>query len=116
MVGGARPVIAAVAGDAFGAGMSMAAACNHVFAAKNARFGATFTKIGIVPDVGLFYTLPQRIGLSRARNMMMLAEPISGEEAFRIELDYQPICSMSTDCAEGILAFREKRKAAFTGA
>jgi 2-(1,2-epoxy-1,2-dihydrophenyl)acetyl-CoA isomerase len=167
MVGGARPVIAAVEGDAFGAGMSMAAACDRVFAAKNARFGSAFTKIGIVPDVGLFYTLPRRVGLSKARDMMMLAEPVSGEEAFklgladelaepgqaltaalayaekfanmapipislikaalatgidniedamRIELDYQPICSMSADCAEGMLAFKEKRKPKFTGA
>jgi len=166
IVGGARPVIAAVEGDAFGAGLSMSAASDRVFAAKTARFGAAFAKIGIIPDVGLLYTLPRRVGMARARDMMFLAAPLSGEEAhkaglvdeltetggaldaavayanrfadippipitlmkaalvtgidniddaMRIELDMQPIAALSNDCAEGIKAFQEKRKAVFTG-
>ena len=86
MMGGGRPVIAAVEGDAFGAGVSMAAASDRVFAAKNARFGSAFSKIGIVPDVGLLYTLPQRIGIAAARDLMYMGQPISGEQAHKLGL------------------------------
>ena len=83
---GVRPVIAAVEGDAFGAGMSMASACDWVIASRTARFGSAFAKLGILPDVGLLYTLPQRVGMSRARDMMIRGIPIGGDEAARIGL------------------------------
>lgn len=83
---GARPVIAAVEGDAFGAGMSMAAASDRVFAGRTARFGTAFAKIGLMPDMGALYTLPQRVGLSKARDLMYLATPIGAEEAARLGL------------------------------
>jgi len=86
IVGGARPVIAAVEGDAFGAGLSMAAASDRVFAATNARFGAAFSKIGIFPDMGMLYTLPLRVGTANARHLMMLGAPIDGEHAHRLGL------------------------------
>jgi enoyl-CoA hydratase/carnithine racemase len=86
MVSGAKPLIAAVEGDAFGAGMSMATACDVVVVAKNARFGAAFTKVGVMPDMGLLYTLPQRVGLPKARQLMMLSEPVGGEAALEIGL------------------------------
>lgn len=79
---GPLPVIAAVEGGAFGAGMSLAAACDVVVAARGARFGASFVRIGLLPDCGLLYSLPKRIGISRARRMMSLGTPISAEEAF----------------------------------
>lgn len=83
---GARPVITAVEGDAFGAGMSMASASDKVFAGRTARFGAAFTKIGILPDMGLLYTLKTRVGLPKARELMYLSIPIGAEEAHRIGL------------------------------
>lgn len=81
-----KPIIAAVEGDAFGAGLSIAAACDLLIAARTARFGAAFTKRAILPDMGLLYTLAQRVGLSRARRLMMLSTPVLGEEAFEISL------------------------------
>jgi 2-(1,2-epoxy-1,2-dihydrophenyl)acetyl-CoA isomerase len=77
-----KPVVVAVEGDAFGAGLSMACAADIVVGARNARFGAAFSRVGLSPDLGLLYTLPQRIGLAKARRMMMLSERMTGEEAF----------------------------------
>jgi enoyl-CoA hydratase/carnithine racemase len=86
MTSGVRPVIAAVEGDAFGAGLSMASACDWVVATRTSRFGSAFARLGILPDVGLLYTLPQRVGMPKARDMMIRARPIGGEEALRIGL------------------------------
>lgn len=78
---GPKPVIAAIEGVAWGAGLSMALACDHVVAAENARFGVSFTALGIMPDMGMLYSLRQRVGLSAARNIAMLGMDCDGREA-----------------------------------
>jgi 2-(1,2-epoxy-1,2-dihydrophenyl)acetyl-CoA isomerase len=78
---GSKPVIAAVEGDAVGAGFSMACASDFVVAARNCRFGAAFARLGILPDMGMLYTLPRRVGLAKARQLMMLATMVNGVEA-----------------------------------
>lgn len=84
IVGGPRPVVVAVEGDAFGAGLSMAMAADAVVISATARFGAAFARIGILADMGLLYTLPQRVGLAKARQLMMLGDPVKAEEALAI--------------------------------
>jgi enoyl-CoA hydratase/carnithine racemase len=79
-----KPVIAAVEGDAFGAGCSIALACDLVVAAPTSRFGMSFTRIGLVPDMGMLYSLVERVGKTRARRMMMLSSVSDGAEAVRI--------------------------------
>jgi len=84
IVGGAKPIIAAVEGDAFAAGFAIALACDVVVASRHARFGSVFTKVGLLPDMGMLYTLPQRVGPVKARHLMMLGTPVDGAEAARI--------------------------------
>lgn len=79
-----KPVIAAVEGDAFGAGFAMAMAADFSIATPGTRFGAAFTKIGIYPELGMMHILPQRIGIKKARRILMLSEIIGGEEALEI--------------------------------
>jgi enoyl-CoA hydratase/carnithine racemase len=86
IVGGRIPVIAAVEGAAFGAGLSLAAACDFVVADSPSKFGAVYGKVGLMPDWGALWTLPQRVGLARARRMTMFAEVLSGEQAHAIGL------------------------------
>lgn len=86
VAGGPKPSVAAIEGVAFGAGMSLASACDHVVAGRGARFGAAFVRIGLTADCGLLSTLPQRVGITRARQIMMTGKPLSAEAAAEIGL------------------------------
>lgn len=81
-----KPVLAAVEGPAFGAGTALAAACDRVVAARNARFATTFTAVGLAGDMGCYVSLPARVGTARARQMLLMPSPISAPEAFDMGL------------------------------
>jgi len=76
-----RPVIAAVNGVAAGAGMSLALACDLVYAADDARFILAFGRIGLVPDSGLTRTLVRGLGRHRAAALIFGGEPLGAAEA-----------------------------------
>jgi 2-(1,2-epoxy-1,2-dihydrophenyl)acetyl-CoA isomerase len=81
LIGGRLPAVAAVEGNAFGAGFSVALACDFVVADSGAAFCAAFGRVGLVPDLGLMWSLPQRVGIGKAREIMMFCEPITGTVA-----------------------------------
>lgn len=82
--GGPKPVFAAVEGAAFGLGLSLALACDYVIASKDSKLCAVFNKVGLLPDMGLLYTLPQRVGVARAKQLIFSAKTLSGEEALAL--------------------------------
>lgn len=84
LVEGRLPVIAAVEGNAYGAGFSIAMACDHVIADAKTSFCAAFGRVGLMPDYGLLWTLPKRIGLAAAREMVLFCEAISGTAAHEL--------------------------------
>ncbi|MFE2996908.1 enoyl-CoA hydratase/isomerase family protein [Nocardia sp. NPDC059246] len=84
--GGPKPVIAAVEGYAFGAGTSLAIACDRVVAARDAVFSTTFTGVGLAGDMGIFASLPARVGPATARQLMLLPRRLSGMEAHELGL------------------------------
>lgn len=75
------PTIAAVNGIAAGAGASVALACDLVVASKSASFLQAFSKIGLIPDTGGTWFLPQRIGMARAMGLALLADKLPAEKA-----------------------------------
>src|SRR5574343_1125794 len=75
------PTIAAVNGIAAGAGASVALACDLVIATQSASFLQAFSKIGLVPDTGSTWFLPQRVGMARAMGLALLAEKLPAEKA-----------------------------------
>jgi 2-(1,2-epoxy-1,2-dihydrophenyl)acetyl-CoA isomerase len=81
-----KPVVAAVEGSAYGAGAALAAACDRVVAARNVRFATTFTNVGLAGDMGIFASLPARVGIARARQMLMMPTPIDASAALEIGL------------------------------
>ena len=78
-----KPVVAAVNGDAAGAGWSIALACDLIVAAASARFIMAFVHVGLVPDLGGAWQLTQLVGQHKAREWMMLGDVVSAEEAER---------------------------------
>jgi 2-(1,2-epoxy-1,2-dihydrophenyl)acetyl-CoA isomerase len=80
------PAVAAVNGVAAGFGCHLAFACDLLVASENARFIEVFARRGIVPDGGGAYILPRLIGLARAKEMVLFADPWSAADAERIGL------------------------------
>ena len=76
-----KPVVVAVDGYAYGAGLSLAAACDVVVASRGARFCSSFAGVGLTADAGLHWSLPARVGYGRARLLIMLGRPVEATEA-----------------------------------
>jgi enoyl-CoA hydratase/carnithine racemase len=82
-----RPVVAAVNGVAVGAGAVIAAACDLRVAARQARFGFVFPRVGLCgADMGAAYLLPRIVGLGHASELLFFGDLIDAEHAFRIGL------------------------------
>jgi 2-(1,2-epoxy-1,2-dihydrophenyl)acetyl-CoA isomerase len=76
-----KPIIAAVEGPAFGAGLALATACDFVIAGATASFCAAYGKIGVLADLGLFWSLPQRVSIATFREIVMFCDVISAPQA-----------------------------------
>lgn len=81
-----KPVVAAVAGPAYGAGASLALACDRVVADTTARFSTAFANVGLAGDMGIFASLPARVGVARAKQMLMFPTPLDAVDAAAIGL------------------------------
>jgi 2-(1,2-epoxy-1,2-dihydrophenyl)acetyl-CoA isomerase len=94
------PVIAAVNGVAAGAGASLAMTCDIAIAAPTASFIQAFSKIGLVPDAGGSWFLPQRLGLARAMGLALTGDKLSATQA----RDWGMIWDIADDPLEAAMA------------
>ena len=90
-----KPLIAAVDGVAFGAGLSLALCADFVLASSRATFCSAFTRLGYVPDTGAMYLLPRAIGLARAKELVFTARVVGADEAKTLGLVHT-VCEPDT--------------------
>lgn len=86
-----KPVIAAVDGAAFGAGLSLALAADFVIATRRAKFCAVFGRLGLVPDLGAMQLLPRIVGQQRAKELVFTARTMAAAEALQLGLVYEVV-------------------------
>lgn len=78
--------IAAVNGACAGAGLSVAAACDIRFASERSVFRSAFVDAGLSGDFGGTWSLVRLLGEARAKELYLLNDKVSPQEAQRIGL------------------------------
>jgi 2-(1,2-epoxy-1,2-dihydrophenyl)acetyl-CoA isomerase len=81
-----QPAIAKIRGVAVGAGLNLALGCDLIAAASTARLSEIFARRGLSLDMGGSWLLPRLVGLHRAKELALLADIVSADEAERIGL------------------------------
>lgn len=103
------PVVTAVNGVAAGAGFSFAIMGDVVLVSDGARLEYAYPRIGLTGDGGSTFYLPRLVGLRKAREIVLLDEPISPEEAVDLGLATEVV---PADELDGRLAEMGERLAA----
>jgi enoyl-CoA hydratase/carnithine racemase len=80
------PTLAAIQGPAIGAGLAVALACDLRLAARDARLGLNFARLGIHPGMGSSWTLPRLVGPAHAADLLLSGRAVDGVEAERMGL------------------------------
>jgi enoyl-CoA hydratase len=77
----AKPTLAVVEGVALGGGLELAVCCDFIMAGERARFGLPEIKLGAIPAAGGTVRVTRQIGPARARQLILLGDPIDAATA-----------------------------------
>jgi len=80
------PIVAKVNGDAVGAGLAIAAVADFAYAAESATFSCAFVRVGLIPDTGGTFLLPELVGLRTAKRLAFTGEFFGAAEAAEMGL------------------------------
>jgi enoyl-CoA hydratase/carnithine racemase len=101
-----KPVIAAINGICYGGGIELALSCDISIAADNARFCLIENQLGCIPATGACNRMIQFVGLAKTKEMVISAEPIDAQEAWRIGLINRVV--KANDLMSNVYAYAEK--------
>lgn len=102
------PTVAAVNGVAAGAGASLAMSCDIAIAASGASFIQAFSKIGLIPDAGSTWLLPQRVGMARAMALAMTGDKLPAALAKEWGLVWDVTEGGADECVAAAMALATK--------
>jgi len=77
------PVIASVNGACVGAGFDLACTTDFCVGSTAARYMVAYVRRGLYADLGGYWTIPKRIGMPKAMELMMTGAFMDAEEAHR---------------------------------
>ncbi|PPB82347.1 enoyl-CoA hydratase/carnithine racemase [Albidovulum inexpectatum] len=80
------PVIAAIEGVVFGAGMQLALGADFRICAPDARLSVMEARWGLIPDMGISQSLPRLVRADQAKDLIMTARVLSADEALAMGL------------------------------
>jgi len=106
LVGSPVPVLVAVRGQCLGGGLELAAAGHMIFAAPGAMFGQPEIRLAVFAPAASCL-LPEKIGPSRAEDLLFSGRSIGAEEAYRIGL----VNAVADDPSQAALAYFEEHLA-----
>lgn len=81
-----KPVIAAINGAAYGVGVTMTLGCDVRLAARSAKLGLNFTRLGVLPGLGSTHHLSRLVGIGKASELVLSGAALSAEDAAEIGL------------------------------
>ncbi len=76
-----KPVIAALNGFALGGGLELAMACDIRIASSRVKLGQPEVKLGVTPGFAGTQRLPRLVGFGRAKELLLVGEPIDAATA-----------------------------------
>jgi enoyl-CoA hydratase/carnithine racemase len=107
LVGVGKPLVAAVEGFAVGVGVTMLLHFDMAFAGTSTQFRLPFVDLGLCPEGGSSYLLPQVAGLKRASELLMLSEKFDAKRAAK--------AGVINDVVEDVCAGRGARRIGAAG-
>ncbi|WP_135805578.1 enoyl-CoA hydratase/isomerase family protein [Halorussus marinus] len=93
------PIVAKVNGDAVGAGLAIAAVADFAYAVESATFSCAFVRVGLIPDTGGTFLLPELVGLRTAKRLAFTGEFFDAEEAAQLGLINEAVADDALDDA-----------------
>lgn len=81
-----KPVLAAIPGPVAGAGLALALACDMRIMSDEAVFTTAFARVGLTGDYGATWFLPNLVGTAKARELFLMPERATAEDALRLGL------------------------------
>ncbi|WP_162941907.1 enoyl-CoA hydratase/isomerase family protein [Desertimonas flava] len=99
-----QPTIARLHGHCFTGGLELALGCDVLVAGESTVLGDTHGQWGLAPVWGMSVRLPERIGRSRAKELMFTSRRISGTDAAAIGLVDRAVPDDQLDDAVAALA------------
>lgn len=100
------PVVCSVRGWAAGMGCNLALTADFTVAASDAIFWEPFVARGFSPDSGATWLLPRLVGMARAKEMLLLGEKVTADDAAGWGLIHRSVDGAALDGAAADLLAR----------